>query len=319
MTSKAKSRNPKSKAEIIREIKRVRRAGTPLYYSSIRQTNGPLLLRARERFGSWRLAIKAAGLDYEKITRIRRWSEKEIRSQLRELYKQRDFLDISTLSRKHPKLYGACLRHFGSGVDALEAVGIDYQKLLSERPNRWSKSQIVDHIKKRYDEGKTLCRATILRKEPKLNRFCYTATHHFGNWTKALRAAGLNPNEIRNRDGRWPRKRVLMEIRLRHKKGQLLNTDLMLREALTLHAAGRRHFGTWEKAVDKAGVDYKQHVRGGLRGWTRTKTERALRERISRNHNSGKQIQQQSPSLYRAAVHHFGSWKEAERVARRRK
>ncbi len=319
MPSNAKSRIPRSRAEIVRAIKRARRAGKPLNYSSVRKTDGPLLLRAREQFGSWRLAIKAAGLDYEKIMRIRRWSEKEIRSQLRELYRQRDFADISTLSRKHPKLYGACCRHFGSGLDALKAVGIDYEKLLSERPDKWSKVQIVDHIKQRYVEGKTLCRAVILREEPKQNRFCHAANHQFGNWSKALRAAGLNPDEIRNRDGMWPRQKVLVEIRRRYEKGKLLNTDAMLREDLTLHAAGRRHFGTWEKAVKKAGLDYNQHVRGGLRGWTRAKTKRALRERISSYHSSRKQFQQQAPSLYRAAVHHFGSWEEAERFARRQK
>jgi hypothetical protein len=159
----------------------------------------------------------------------------------------------------------------------------------------------------------------MLRDEPKQYRFCHAATHQFGNWGKALRAAGLKPDEIRNRDGMWPRQKVLAEIRRRFEHGRLLNTDTMLREALTLHAAGRRHFGTWKNAVEKAGVDYKQHVRGGLRGWTRAKTARALRKRISSHHSFRKQIQLQAPSLYRAAVHHFGSWEEAERVARRRK
>ncbi len=73
------------------------------------------------------------------------------------------------------------------------------------------------------------------------------------------------------------------------------------------------------RAVEKAGVNYNQHVRGGLRGWTRAKTRRALRERIENNRGSRRQIQSQAPALYRAAVHHFGSWDEAKRVARSRK
>jgi hypothetical protein len=318
ITSNARSRTSDSQAEIVRAIKRAHRAGAPLNYSSVRAASGPLLQRAQKEFGSWRLAIEAAGLDYEKISRIRRWSEKEIRHELRELYKRRDFADISTLRHKHPKLYAASCRRFGSGLEALEAIGIDYAQLLSERPDRWSKTQIVDHIKRRYADGETLCRAAILRDEPKQLRFCYAATHQFGNWGRALRAAGLSPDEIRNRDGVWPRERVLTEIRGRFEKGKLLNTDTMLREDLTLHAAGRRHFGSWEKAIKKAGVDYHQHVRGGLQGWTRAKTERALRKRISAR-DARKQIQEKTPSLYRAAVHHFGSWEQAERFARRRK
>ncbi len=204
-------------------------------------------------------------------------------------------------------------------MEALQSAGIDYEQLLSERPNRWTKSQIIDQVKLRYNEGKTLCRASILREGPRQKRFCYAATHRFGNWSKTLRAAGLDPNAIRNRDGQWPRERVLKEIRGRYKTGKLLNTDLMLRESLALHAAGRRHFGTWEKAVKSAGLNYNQQVRGGLRGWTRSKTRRALRDRINNNRGSQRQIQSQTPSLYRAALHHFGSWKKAERMARKRK
>ena len=60
------------KKDILRTIRRHRRSGVPLNYSAIRQTNGPLLVKACQSFGSWRAAIKAAGLDYEKISRIHR-------------------------------------------------------------------------------------------------------------------------------------------------------------------------------------------------------------------------------------------------------
>jgi hypothetical protein len=178
-----------TKAQIIDAIKRLQRTGKPLNYSGIRKLDPRLLIKAREKFGNWRKAVEAAGFDYDKVSLIHRWSKREIIEKLKQLYRQRAFPDISTLSRKNHKLYEACCRHFGSGVAALEAAGIDYEELLNEHPYRWTRAQIVAEFKRRYNEGKTLRRSEILRKEPKLHRFCYAVLHQFGSWNKALRAA----------------------------------------------------------------------------------------------------------------------------------
>jgi len=121
---------------------------------------------------------------------------------------------------------------------------------------------------------------------------------------------------VQNRHRKWPAAKVLQEIRRRHVERKLLNTDWMLRENLPLHAAGRRHFGTWKKAVEKAGIDYNQYGRGGLYGWTREKTRRALRERLAAHRGDRKTVQEQAPSLYRAALHYFDTWEGALRHAR---
>lgn len=307
----------KQRRQIIQQIRRLHRNKTPLNYLSIRKSHGPLLTKARESFGNWQTAIEAAGLDYDSIRRIRRWSKELIIEQLQTLDEQAQFASISDLRYKYSALYGACCRHFGSGLAALQAAEIDYDQLLAERSDRWTKAKVIDHLCDRYAQDMTLCRNVILRDEPDETRFCYSATHHFGNWAKALKAAGLDPEKIRNRDGLWPRPRVLAEIRRRHTQGKLLNTDAMLRENLTLHAAGRRHFGTWEQAVNAAGVDYNRQVRGGLRGWTKPKVHRALRRRIQEKRASREYVRTKSPALFRAAVHHYGSWKSAINTAQR--
>ncbi len=201
---------------------------------------------------------------------------------------------------------------------ALNAAGIDYDDMLSEHPRRWTKPRIVAEIRRRDEAGHTLCLAAILRKEPQLRRFCYASLHHFGQWSQALKAAGIHIADVRHRERKWPRERVLQEIRKRRTQGKLLNTDRMLREDLSLHTAGRRHFGTWKKAVEQAGINYNECVRGGLYGWTQTKTQRALCERLLSGRGSRKQVQEQAPSLYRAAMHFFGSWEAAVRKARGR-
>lgn len=306
-------------AEILRAIKQLQRSGAALNYAAVRREQGRLLARACASFGSWNAALEAAGLDHEKIRRCPCWSKEKISEQLRELYKKRLFTDIRALSQKYPALYWACCRHFGGGLAAIQAAGIDYEVLLGEHPRRWNKTRIVAEIQRRDRANLTLCLATILREEPKLNRFCYAVLHQFGTWSQALKAAGLDPDAVWNRRRKWPRERVIQEIRRRHVEGKLLNTDRMLREDLPLHTAGRRHFGTWKKAVEQAGINYNQYVRGGLYGWTRAKTQRALWERLVNNRGSRTQVQEESPALYRAAMHYFSTWEGAVRKARGRK
>jgi hypothetical protein len=313
------AQNSNTKADTLRTIKRLSRSGTSLNYAAVRHRDGRLLAHGCKQFGSWNAALQAAGLDPTKIRRCPCWSKRDICEQLRDLHAKRMFPDIRTLSQKYSALYWACCRHFGGGLAALQAAGIDYEELLGEHPRRWTKARIIAEIQRRDKEGLMLHLAVILRKEPRLRRFCYAVLHQFGTWSQALRAAGLRLDVVRNRHRKWPRTRVLQEIRCRHVEGKLLNTDLMLREDLALHTAGRRHFGTWKKAVEQAGINYNQYVRGGLYGWTRSKTQRALWDRLVANRGSRKQVQEQSPSLYRAALHYFHTWEGAVRKARERK
>ncbi len=301
---------------ILRDIKRLHRSGTALNYAAVRRADGRLLARACRQFGSWNAALRAAGFDPQKIRRCPLWSKKIVIEQLRDLHKKRLFPDLRTLSLKYSLLYGACCRHFGGGLAALQAAGIDYEQLLGEHPRRWTKARIVAEIRRRDEKGLPLCLATILRKEPSMKRFCYAVLHQFGKWSEALRAAGLKPDAVRERGRMWSNARVIQEIRRRHVEGKLLNTDLMLREDLSLHTAGRRHFGTWKKAVEHAGINYNLYVRGGLYGLTRAKTQRAIGDRLVANRGSRKQVQEQSPSLYRAAMHYFHTWEAAVRKAR---
>lgn len=306
-------------AGVLQAIKRRCRARAPLNYSAVRRSDSRLLARACRQFGSWNAALRAAGLDPEQIRRCPCWSKKRICEELRQLHAKRLFPDVRSLSEKYPRLFWACCRQFGGGLAALKAAGIDYERLLDEHPRRWTKGRIVAEIRRRDQQGQTLFLAAILRQEPRLKRFCHAALYQFGTWSQALRAAGLRADTVRGRERKWPRARVIAEIRRRHVERKLLNTELMLRENLTLHAAGRRHFGTWKKAVEQAGINYNQYVRGGLYGWTKAKTQRAIWERLVNNRGSRKQVQEESPSLYRAAMHYFHTWEGAVRKARERK
>ncbi len=87
-----------------------------------------LYLKARKKFGSWRNALEASGLDYNKAMNNNKWSRELIISEIIRLYNCGYDLRPSVLrSNEGIKLLSAANYHFGSWKKAMNASGIDYK------------------------------------------------------------------------------------------------------------------------------------------------------------------------------------------------
>lgn len=86
-----------------------------------------LYLKARRLFGSWKKALEACGIDYEKTRNHRKWSRERVIRQIKELdlkgysLRPKDLRGNGTVS-----LISAASYHFGSWRKAVEASGICY-------------------------------------------------------------------------------------------------------------------------------------------------------------------------------------------------
>jgi hypothetical protein len=104
-----------------------------------------------------------------------------------------------------------------------------------------------------------------------------------------------------------------MEIVSMYESGENLNYSSIANTNLSLLRAATRYFGTWEAAVNFAGLDYDQIRR--YKSWTR---ERIV-ARIQELHKQGVDLSWRNvclnvdPQLAAAATKksHFGSWREA--------
>jgi hypothetical protein len=79
------------------------------------KTPSALTFQGQKRFGSWREAVTAAGLDYDRIVLAKRWTNDEILRELRRLRRERP-----TMSRQALMLHAvgqAAIHHF-DGLDA---------------------------------------------------------------------------------------------------------------------------------------------------------------------------------------------------------
>lgn len=112
---------------------------------------------------------------------------------------------------------------------------------------------------------------------------------------------------------KWSKDSIGMEIRSMYESGENLNYSSVAQSNLSLLRAATRYFGTWEAAVNFAGLDYSQIRR--YKSWTRDR----IVERIRELNEQGVDLSWRNvclnvdPQLAAAATKksHFGSWREA--------
>lgn len=112
---------------------------------------------------------------------------------------------------------------------------------------------------------------------------------------------------------KWNRNTIAEEIVYRHEAGLDLSYSGMSKDNLPLLRAATRYFGTWQAAIEFAGLDYEDIRK--YKVWT---NERIV-ERIRELHGQGKDLSWRyisltlDPSLAAAATKksHFGSWRAA--------
>lgn len=70
----------------------------------------------------------------------------------------------------------------------------------------------------------------------------------FGDWDKALSAAGFNPERMRMRHS-WPKSRVIRRIRQIRRRELPLNANYMMKNHPSLFSGALRQYGSWNAAL----------------------------------------------------------------------
>ncbi|RYX81806.1 hypothetical protein EON83_22365 [bacterium] len=183
-----------TKDKLIAEIKKLHREGVDLSPTSIQRTHSALFSSARSssHFGSWRSAMEAAGFDYDNFKRVKqRWTREEILERIREMNAQgHDLLDPRFKTRNRSLYLAACAhRYFGSWRRAVEAAGLDHERMRESRV--WTQGRILRTIQDLATQGKPLGWAYIEEHEPGIYRAA-RRKENFGSWAAALQAAGVD-------------------------------------------------------------------------------------------------------------------------------
>ncbi len=226
---------------------------------------------ARRIFGSWRNAVKAAGIAPERVLPWERWTPARILTIIRHLAQREPPITLAQKDRRYSNVVSAARRHFGSWSKAVMAAGVDPTRLRRVVP--WNQERVIESI---------LIRA--LRNESLVSRFVEprslveAAQRLYGSWAAAVTAAGLDPKVTvlpprpnrRSRPARsaapsiplphkprqlWTKEMVIAAIQARLRSGQSMRPRALAREDSGLYGAARRHLKTWCNALHEAGLD----------------------------------------------------------------
>ncbi len=237
---------------IINYILDLHAKGIPLYSSYVHKNYSTLHRAAFRYFGNWEAAITAAGLDYDEISRYRRWNRKRIVKQLRDLYKQ----DVDLSWRQfaagpHSAVAYAAIskRYFGSWDAALEAAGIPVDEV--RRYNRWDADRIQEAVVDLEKTGVPLAAKHMQADYPGLY---HAACRQFGSWREAIESIGLDYEDVAYRVQRT-REEVINILGDLKEQGVNLSDTHMRRHYPAVHASAVRFFGNWSTARRNVGVD----------------------------------------------------------------
>jgi hypothetical protein len=282
-----KAKQTWSAEQVLAAIRRRHQQNISLRRVSI--TDRRLSYAAWKHFGRWANAVAAAGIaDGWQRT----WSRQRLIALL-ETYGTPDqplsSRDVSVTVRR------VAAEWFGSWHDALAAIGRTSPRPRPASPTRWTNEAILAAIRERARQG-----ASLRMKTNKI--LASAAVRHFGSWSGALRAAGVQPSTRRI----WTSNRVLKEIQAWDRLGAFAEGGRL--EDHGLVRAARRRFGSWRGALVAAGVqlpDVKDQHRWK---WPR----RRILEAIQDGYVQGLPlIADRDRSLSKAAIRVFGSWRDA--------
>jgi hypothetical protein len=156
----------------------------------------------------------------------------------------------------------------------------------------------------------------------------------FGTWSKAVMAAGVDPNKLKGILP-WTKPRIIEAILLRALNGEPLGSQTV--KPGSLSKAAIREFGSWPAALRAAGLDPDEHspraqeattgtaipaVDGRsatprpYRRWGTDEVVEAIRSRAAdKRRMNATAVADEDASLYRVAARRYGSWDAALQAA----
>lgn len=297
----------RSPDDILKSIRAMAGEGLLLYASEIAQSHRKLYSSARYVFGTWLNAVEAAGLDPDVHTKPHpryRWSREVVVREIKERHALGLPMHHAQVKRDNWGLAYAGEKYFGLWGAALRAAGLDPEEVAFGW--KWPKRKVIRTLLARAAEGKPInSRYVYLHAADLWN----AAAKRFGNWESALRAAGLDPDEVRMFRIWGDNKSLLAEIRRHAETGLPMNFASMQQRDQGILATAIKRFGDWDNALREAGLNPREHRLNHPR-WTRESIIQAIQEQ-SRPGERLKSTQVKPKSIYMAALRIFGSWQAA--------
>jgi hypothetical protein len=149
-----------------------------------------LYAAARQRFGSYTAALKAAGVKGAAYRTGRSYNRELIVQLLKQIHPNGEALSFSSIKAVDYNLAQAAYKHFGSYSAAAEAAGLPFEVRTRETAmGKWTGESLLKALRDMHANGGDLRHATISTKHHVLY---WQARKLFGSYAIAVREAGIN-------------------------------------------------------------------------------------------------------------------------------
>jgi hypothetical protein len=248
--------------------------GEPVRAKDALAYNAYMHREAIRSFGSWAIALAAAGINIRVKRGRRTWSPKKVIRAIRGASVKPESLCYRNMRIRRGSLLSTAKQLFGSWRKALIAAGVDPESVRLSR--RWDRESVIEAILDRAVRNEPLA---VTKVSP--SNLGNWGVRLFGSWENALRAAGLNPDQYVSarapaavidtnmqpgasppsdaRQQKWSRDRITSELRHRVQHGKAVNPAQLRIEDPRLYSAIRRHFSSWSAALLHAGLNPEKY------------------------------------------------------------
>ena len=150
----------------------------------------------------------------------------------------------------YPDVYAAAERIFGSWGEAIESCGLDYS--LIKKYKSWTRQAVLDEIRRLAKEGEPLFSQNAQKQHKPLYM---AAIKRYGNWGKAIQAAGVDYKNVRLRRS-MTKADIKKEILELFRRGETLSYTNMRENYMYLQAAAMKKLGdgSWARARRECGI-----------------------------------------------------------------
>ena len=150
----------------------------------------------------------------------------------------------------YPDVYAAAERTFGSWGEAIESCGLNYS--LIKKYKSWTRQTVLDEIRRLAKEGEPLFSQHAQNHHKPLYM---AAIKRFGNWGKAIQAAGVDYKSVRLRRSMTTAE-IKREVLALFRSGESLSYMHMRNNYLYLQAAAMKRLGdgSWARARRECGI-----------------------------------------------------------------
>jgi len=288
-----------------------RDSGLGLTYKSIRREDPSLEAAAQKVFGGWYEALDAAGIDsslFRNQKPFGYWSRDRVIQEVRELKRNSEDLNFSSIRRTHSSLVQYAIKFLGGWYPALEAAGVDprkYQKQVP--PNYWSRETILSTLTELHSRGQDIRPIALRRSHPGL---VGAARKQFKDLREMYHQAGIDPKKI-GMQRRWTADNITTTLKELHSSGHDMKPyKLMQGSYIGLMLAGLRIYGSLESLYKAAGIELNStgYKKRRTKKYTREEAISYLRELKERGEDiSPRALNKNHYGLYNAVRKLFGS------------